>query len=181
MFCIRPARFLLSGPKQTSATADSIRTRSTSPPGCVDQTIVPNLRIRISRKTHFIRFVDSENNRLTFLTNNFSLGCSHTITELYKSRLENRTLFQMDQTAFAHQGVFSGTSENAVKIQVWIAISIYVLVAIIKKELKLNQSLYTILQILSVTIFDKTPILQALTATEMKNSDTNNDNRLGDL
>ncbi|MDP3052663.1 MAG: IS4 family transposase, partial [bacterium] len=73
---------------------------------------------------------------------------------------------------------FFGTSENAVKTQIWIAISIYVLVAIIKKELKLKQSLYTILQILSVTIFEKTHILQALMETNLIDDNTENDNQL---
>ena len=83
----------------------------------------------------------------------------------------------MDQTTPAYQGIF-GTSENAVKSQIWIAISIYVLIAIIKKELKLKQSLYTILQILSVTIFNKTHILQALTETDLMDEDTKNHNQL---
>ena len=64
---------------------------------------------------------------------------------------------------------FYGTSENAIKTQIWIAISIYVLVAIVKKELKLDQSLYTILQILSVTLFEKEPILQVLTNNDYTN------------
>ena len=91
--------------------------------------------------------------------------------------LEDRVIFQMDQTTPAYQGIF-GTSENAVKSQIWIAISIYVLIAIIKKELKLKQSLYTILQILSVTIFNKTHILQALTETDLMDEDTKNHNQL---
>jgi len=73
---------------------------------------------------------------------------------------------------------FFGTSENAVKTQIWIAISIYVLVAIIEKELKLKQSLYTILQILSGSIFDKTHILQALMETNLNDDNTNNGNQL---
>ena len=72
--------------------------------------------------------------------------------------LADRTLFQMDQTASSNQS-FYGTTENAVKTQIWIAITIYVLVAIVKKQLKLDQSLYTILQILSVALFEKTPFL----------------------
>jgi hypothetical protein len=67
----------------------------------------------------------------------------------------------MDQAAPAHQG-FYGTSENAVKTQIWIAVSVYVLVAIVRKRLGLEASLYQILQILSLTLFEKTPILQAL-------------------
>ncbi|MDP6847746.1 MAG: IS4 family transposase, partial [Kiritimatiellia bacterium] len=71
---------------------------------------------------------------------------------------------------------FFGTSQNAVKTQIWIAISVYVLVAIIKKELKLDHTLYTILQILSVTLFEKTPILQALQTHDCIFSDANSQN-----
>ena len=73
---------------------------------------------------------------------------------------------------------FFGTSANAVKTQIWIAISIYVLIAIIKKELRLSQNLYTILQILSVTTFEKIPILQALTKTEVDDQNAQNDKQL---
>jgi hypothetical protein len=64
---------------------------------------------------------------------------------------------------------FYGTSENAVKIQIWIAVAVYVLIAIIKKRLKIELSLYTILQILSLTLFEKMPILQMLTAADCRN------------
>ncbi|MDP8240903.1 MAG: IS4 family transposase, partial [Candidatus Hatepunaea meridiana] len=74
--------------------------------------------------------------------------------------------------------VFYGTSENAVKTQIWIAISVYVLVAILKKQLGLEQSLYTILQILSVTLFEKSPILQVLTGTNYKSDETPFSNQL---
>ena len=74
----------------------------------------------------------------------------------------------MDQGAFAHKSIL-GTSENAVKIQIWIAVAVYVLIAIIKKRLKIELSLYTILQILSLTLFEKMPILQMLTATDYRN------------
>ncbi|MDP3041723.1 MAG: IS4 family transposase, partial [Candidatus Omnitrophota bacterium] len=98
-----------------------------------------------------VRFFDSEtNNRFRFLTNNFSLDAL-TITQLYKSRWKIELFFKWIKQHLRIKAFF-GTSENAVKTQIWIAISIYVLVAIIKKELKLKQSLYTILQILSVTI-----------------------------
>ncbi|MDP8217813.1 MAG: IS4 family transposase, partial [Candidatus Theseobacter exili] len=71
-----------------------------------------------------------------------------------------------------------GTSENAIKTQIWIAISIYVLVAIVKKELKLDQSLYTILQVLSVTLFEKEPNLQVLTNNDYSNPSTVPSNHL---
>ena len=73
---------------------------------------------------------------------------------------------------------FYGTSENAVKTQVWIAVSVYVLIAIIKKQLKMELSLYTILQILSVTIFEKMPILQALQLDPTNNQSSQIDNQL---
>jgi hypothetical protein len=73
---------------------------------------------------------------------------------------------------------FYGTTENAVKTQIWIAITVYVLVAIVKKMLKLDLSLYTILQILSVTFFEKTPILQALAKTDCTNTNYYTSNQL---
>ena len=73
---------------------------------------------------------------------------------------------------------FYGTSENAVKSQIWIAVSVYVLVAIIKKQLHLNASLYTVLQILSVTLFEKIPIQQAFTTNQYKNDDLEIDKQM---
>jgi len=73
---------------------------------------------------------------------------------------------------------FYGTSKNVVKSQIWIAISMYVLIAIVKKELKIDQSLYTILQILSVSLFEKIPILQALTFTDYNKLLVENSNQL---
>jgi len=124
-----------------------------------------------------VRFFDSEtNSRFRFLTNNFSLDAL-TITQLYKCRWKIELFFKWIKQHLRIKAFF-GTSENAVKTQIWIAISIYVLVAIIKKELKLKQSLYTILQILSVTIFEKTHILQALMETNLIDDNTENDNQL---
>ena len=124
-----------------------------------------------------VRFFDSEtNNRFRFLTNNFSLDAL-TITQLYKSRWKIELFFKWIKQHLRIKAFF-GTSENAVKTQVWIAISVYVLVAIIKKRLKLEPSLYTILQILSVTMFEKTSIYQALTETELIDGDVENDKQL---
>jgi hypothetical protein len=97
--------------------------------------------------------------RLVFLTNNFLLPAL-TIAQLYKARWQVELFFKWIKQHLRIKS-FYGTSENAVKTQIWIAVCIYVLVAIVKKRLGLEQSLYTILQILSVTIFEKTPILQA--------------------
>jgi transposase len=108
-----------------------------------------------------IRFNDPETGKtLVFLTNNFTLPAA-TICALYKSRWQVELFFKWVKQHLRIQR-FYGTSENAVKSQIWIAVSVYVLVAIIKKRLNLDASLYTLLQILSVTLFEKMPIQQAL-------------------
>ena len=98
--------------------------------------------------------------RLTFLTNNFLLPAL-IIAKIYKSRWQVELFFKWIKQHLRIKAFF-GTSENAVKTQIWIAVSIYVLVAIVRKRLELDGSLYQILQILSVNLFEKTPILQAL-------------------
>jgi hypothetical protein len=98
--------------------------------------------------------------RFKFLTNNFTLPAL-TIALIYKLRWQVELFFKWIKQHLRIK-VFYGTSENAVEPQIWIAVSIYVLVAIIRKRLGLKASLYQILQILSVTLFEKTPILQAL-------------------
>ena len=124
-----------------------------------------------------IKFFDSETNkRFAFLTNNFKIDAL-TVAQLYKCRWKVELFFRWIKQHLRIKD-FLGTSQNAVKSQVWIAISVYVLVAIIKKRLNLKPSLYTILQILSVTIFDKTPILQALTKTKVNDQNAQNDNQL---
>lgn len=108
-----------------------------------------------------IRFKDPETGKtLVFITNNFTLPAA-TICALYKSRWQVELFFKWVKQHLRIQR-FYGTSENAVKSQIWIAVSVYVLVAIIKKRLNLDASLYTLLQILSVTVFEKMPIQQAL-------------------
>jgi hypothetical protein len=112
-------------------------------------------------KLRRIKFYDEEHSRvLVFLTNNFLLS-AQTIARLYKCRWQVELFFKWIKQHLRIKS-FYGTSENAVKTQVWIAIAVYVLVAIIKKRLNLAPSLYTILQILSISLFEKTPILQAL-------------------
>ena len=108
-----------------------------------------------------IRFYDAERQkRLVFLTNNFHLPAD-TIAALYKARWRIELFFKWIKQHLRIKS-FYGISENAVKVQIWTAISTYLLVAILKKELRLEQSLYTILQVLSVSLLEKTPILQAL-------------------
>ena len=128
-----------------------------------------------------IRFKDPETGKtLVFLTNNFTLPAA-TICALYKSRWQVELFFKWVKQHLRIQR-FYGTSENAVKSQIWIAVSVYVLVAIIKKRLNLDASLYTLLQILSVTLFEKMPIQQALQGIvgSPENTDYNNQLNLFD-
>jgi hypothetical protein len=104
--------------------------------------------------------------RFKFLTNNFTLPAL-TIALIYKSRWQVELFFKWIKQHLRIKA-FYGTSQNAVKTQIWIAISVYVLVAIIRKRLGLDASLYQILQILSVTLFEKTPILQALQPSDSR-------------
>ena len=114
-----------------------------------------------------VRYYDAqEDSRLVFLSNNLALPAL-TITKLYKCRWHVELFFKWIKQHLRIKK-FYGLSPNAVKTQIWIAIAVYVLVAIIKKRLRLEPSLYTILQILSLTLFEKTPILQALARTDYR-------------
>ena len=118
-----------------------------------------------------VRYFDAEHNRfLVFLTNNFALPAL-TICMLYKSRWQVELFFKWIKQHLRIKA-FYGTSENAVRSQIWIAVSVYLLVAIVKKELKLTASLYQLLQVASVTIFERVPILQAL---QLQDSQENSD------
>lgn len=119
---------------------------------------------------------ETQDKSLVFLTNNFKLPAL-TITEIYRKRWQIELFFKWIKQHLRIKA-FYGTSENTVKTQIWIAISVYVLVAIIKKELNLEQSLYTILQIISVTLFEKIPLLQALTDAEIMEENTETNNQL---
>ena len=133
-----------------------------------DQTVA--LTGTISRKDYpehlrRIRFKDPETGKtLVFLTNNFTLPAA-TICALYKARWQVELFFKWIKQHLRIKK-FYGNSENAVRSQIWIAVSVYVLVAIVKKKLKLDASLYTLLQILSVTVFEKMPLQQAFPASE---------------
>ena len=112
-----------------------------------------------------VSYFDAERNkRLKFLTNNFTLP-ARTIADIYRQRWQVELFFKWIKQHLRIKA-FYGTSENAVKTQIWIAVSIYVLVAIVRRRLGLEASLYQILQILSVTLFEKTPILRALQASD---------------
>jgi hypothetical protein len=124
-----------------------------------------------------IKFHDAEHDRdLVFFTNNFELPAL-TIAQLYRCRWQVELFFKWIKQHLRIKR-FYGTSENAVKTQIWIAISIYVLVAIVKKRLKIESSLYTILQILSLTLFEKTPLDQLLNNMELQMHEPENYNQL---
>lgn len=114
--------------------------------------------------------------RFVFLTNNFTEPAL-IIALLYKSRWQIELFFKWIKQHLRIKA-FYGTSENAVKVQIWIAIAVYVFVAIIRKRLHLSQSLYTILQILSVTLFEKMPILQALSQISLISETSCNEKQL---
>jgi hypothetical protein len=122
-------------------------------------------------KLRRIKYFDAEKGRsFVFLTNQFMLPAL-TIAELYRYRWRVEIFFKWIKQHLRIKKFF-GTSKNAVKTQIWTAISTYVLVAIMKKRLKIDLTLYTILQILSITLFEKMPILQALTETDYKDEIT---------
>ena len=145
-----------------------------------DQIILLNnfyQRKNYPEKIRRIRYFDSDKNkRLYFLTNNFTLPAL-TIAELYRSRWKIELFFKWIKQNLRIKK-FYGNSENAVKTQIWTAISVYVLIAIIKKQLNLGLSLYTILQVLSVIPFEKITLLQALTNFNYKILYDNNFNQL---
>jgi hypothetical protein len=124
-----------------------------------------------------IRFKDPETGKtLVFLTNNFALPAA-TICALYKARWQVELFFKWIKQHLRIKK-FYGNSENAVKSQIWIAVSVYVLVAIVKKRLNLDASLYTLLQIFSLTLFEKMPIQQAFPGSDDKMTDGVQDNQL---
>jgi hypothetical protein len=124
-----------------------------------------------------VSYYDAESDkRLKFLTNNFTLPAL-TIAQIYKQRWQVELFFKWIKQHLRIKA-FYGVSENAVKTQIWIAVSVYVLVAILRKRLELEASLYQILQILSLTLFEKTPILCALQAIDADANFTENVNQL---
>jgi len=125
-----------------------------------------------------IHYFDAEKElRLVFLTNNFLLP-AFTIAELCRARWQVELFFRWIKQHL-HIKSFLGTSENAVKTQVWIAIAVYVLVAIVKKRAELDLSLYKILQVLSVTIFEKTPLIQGFSYCDSDTPECSPDTQLG--
>lgn len=131
-----------------------------------DQTIVldPYTSAKLyPERLRRIRYRDPENSKtFTFLTNDFELPAL-TVTQLYRQRWQVELFFKWIKQHLRIKA-FYGTSANAVRIQIWIAISVYVLVAIVRQRLSIDRDLYTLLQILSLTLFEKMPLQQALTS-----------------
>jgi len=145
-----------------------------------DQTIAlngPLSRRRYPQHLRRIRFKHPESAKtLVFLTNHFKLPAL-TVCSLYKSRWDVELFFKWIKQHLRIKRFF-GTSENAVKTQIWIAVSIYVLIAIIRKQLNLTASMHTILQILSVSLFEKVELVQALTSSLLDDSSADLSNQL---
>jgi len=124
-----------------------------------------------------IRYKDPDSGKtLVFLTNHFGLPAK-TICKLYRCRWQIELFFEWIKQHLRIKA-FYGTSENAVKTQLWIAVSVYVLIAIIKKRLDLHASLYELLQILSLTMFEKMPLTQLLRVSELPNELPSSSNQL---
>jgi IS4 transposase len=179
-FTMAAAFFVTRSKKNLDCTRRACRQVDKSTGLRSDQTIVL-AGIKSSRSypvpLRRIAFYDSQRKRrLVFLTNNFSLSAL-TIAQLYKCRWQVELFFKWIKQHLRIKA-FYGTSDNAVKTQVWIAISVYVLVAIVKKELRLERSLSDILQILSLTLFEKTPLFEALNVRIPPIPETSNPNQL---
>lgn len=145
-----------------------------------DQTIklvVPATVQKYPDKIRRVKYRDPETDKvLVFLTNNFELPAK-TIADLYKQRWQVELFFKWIKQNLRIKS-FYGTSENAVKTQIWIAVSVYLMVAIIRKRLKIEASLYTILQILSVSVFERTDLNQLLTFYDYNSGDAETSNQL---
>ena len=145
-----------------------------------DQTVV--LTVFYSRQgfdapLRRIKFKDPQSGKtLVFLTNNFALP-PLTITQLYRCRWQIELFFKWIKQHLRIKAFF-GTTENAVKTQIWIAVSVYVLIAIVKKRLGVSASLYEVLQILSLTLFERTPLFQLLTQTDTNSESHDHSNQL---
>ena len=124
-----------------------------------------------------VRYHDKEYNRIyEFLTNDFELSAQE-IADIYKERWQVELFFKWIKQHLRIKA-FYGTSENAVKTQIWIAVCSYVLIAIMKKRLGIEQSLYAILQILSVSLFEKSPILQVFSQDDDDGNSAHDRNQL---
>jgi hypothetical protein len=172
-FTTRAAFFVTRGKRNLDATRRARRKVDKATGLRSDQTIVlagPKSSRMYPDPLRRVVFYDTEHRRrLVLLTNNFTLPAL-TIAQLYKCRWQVELFFKWIKQHLRIKA-FYGTSDNAVKTQVWIAISIYVLVAIVKKEMRVGRSMYEILQVLSLTLFEKMPLFQALTTQNQPNQE----------
>ena len=179
-FTAGAAYFVTRGKRNLDATRRARRKVDKSTGLRSDQTIVlagPKSSRLYPDTLRRVVFYDTEHRRrLVLLTNDFKLPAL-TIAQLYKCRWQVELFFKWIKQHLRIKA-FYGTSDNAVKTQVWIAISVYVLVAIVKKELRVERSMYEMLQVLSLTLFEKTPLFQALTAHNLPNSEPTSPNQL---
>ena len=170
---LRGATFVTRAKQNTQWRRISSRVVDKSTGLRCDQTIVltgKKTKQHYPTKLRRVRYYDEETKKhYTFLTNNFELDAL-TVALLYKNRWRVEIFFKWIKQNLRVK-TFYGNSENAVKTQVWVAISVYVLVAILKKRLKLEQNLYTILQIFSVTVFEQLPIEQLFRNSNYKEYD----------
>ncbi len=145
-----------------------------------DQTIVltgVTTAKRYPQVLRRVKYYDTEKQKtFSFLTNNFAVP-AQTVAELYRCRWQVELFFKWVKRHLRIKS-FLGTSENAVKSQIWIAVTVYLLVAIIKKRLNIEHNLHTILQVLSLTLFEKVPLLQLLTDPEIPVEDRDASNQL---
>jgi DDE family transposase/uncharacterized protein DUF4372 len=171
-FTVASAFFVTRGKKNLDCTRRERRVVDKITGLRSDQTIVlagPKSSRLYPDPLRRVAFYDAENKRrFVFLTNNFALPAL-TIAQLYKCRWQVELFFKWIKQHLRIKA-FYGTTMNAVKTQVWIALSVYVLVAIVKKELRVERSLSEIFQILSLSLFEKTPIFEALTVVEIPDS-----------
>ena len=124
-----------------------------------------------------VKYHDAASGKIfNFLTNNFTLP-AQAVADLYRQRWQVELFFKWIKQHLRIK-TFYGTSENAVKTQIWIAVSVYVLIAIIKKRLGIKENLYTVLQVLSVTVFEKIPLVQAVTGSGYSNKKSSTSNQL---
>jgi hypothetical protein len=179
-FTTRAAFFVTRGKRNLDCTRRAHRLVDKATGLRSDQTIVlcgpKSSRLYPDPLRRIAFYEDERQRRLVFLTNNFTLPAL-TIAQLYKCRWQVELFFKWIKQHLRIKA-FYGTTDNAVKTQVWIAISVYVLVAIVKKDLRIERSLHDILQILSLTLFEKTPLIEAFNTQIQPISETPDHNQL---
>ena len=174
------AFFLIRAKSNTLYTRRYSHKTDTSPGVICDQTIMlTGLKTSIDypQALRRVKYHDTDTGKtFNFLTNNFTIP-AQAVADLYKQRWQVELFFKWIKQHLRIKA-FYGTSENAVHTQIWIAISVYLLVAIMKKRLKLEQELYTILQILSIGVFEKVPVNQLFENRNYKNDNKSDYNQL---